>query len=156
MRPRFLRIGLGALAVGLVGAQAVPIDRTNPPVASDIAAPPAVAPLLRRACYDCHSHETIWPWYSGVAPISWLLGRDVHAGRAELNLSTWDAYDARKRGKKLKETAEEVTEGEMPPWYYTLMHPEARLNAEERARLRAWAAEESARLAAAAGGALGR
>jgi cytochrome c551/c552 len=116
-------------------------------VSSDVGAPPEVAAILRRACYDCHSNETVWPWYAGVAPVSWLLAHDVQEGRAELNFSTWDTYDAARRKKKLKETAEEVAEGEMPPWLYVLMHPDARLDATARERLRAWTAGERATIA---------
>lgn len=143
---RLFKVSLLGLAGALVVAQAFRIDRTNPPVASDVAAGPEVQPLLRRACYDCHSRETVWPWYSHVAPVSWLLAHDVGEGRAELDFSTWDAYPAAKKRKKLAESAEEIEEGEMPPWYYVLMHPEARLTATDRALLRAWTVEERARL----------
>jgi hypothetical protein len=132
-------------AVALVLAQLVPVTRDNPAVGSDVDAPPAVAAVLRRACYDCHSHETVWPWYSRVAPVSWLVAHDVDHGREELNFSTWSAYDDAKRRKKLKETVEEVAEGEMPPWYYVLVHPEARLADADVELLRAWAAASGAR-----------
>jgi cytochrome c551/c552 len=102
------------------------------------AAPPAVAPLLRRACYNCHSRETVWPWYARVAPASWLVVHDVTAGRKKLDFSAWDAYDAGQRAKKLRKSAEELAEGEMPPWYYVLVHPEARLTTEEQRALGAW------------------
>ena len=101
---RALWLGLAVLVI----AQAFRIDTTNPPIQQDVAAPPAVAAVLRRACYDCHSNETVWPWYSQVAPISWLLERDVREGREELNFSVWNMYEARKRAKKLQETAERL------------------------------------------------
>src|SRR6185369_314098 len=103
----------------------VPVERTNPPVETDLQAPPPVHAILRRACYDCHSNETVWPWYSHVAPVSWLLARDVREGRRELNFSTWDAYDAKKKDKTLKESIEEAVEGEMPPWFYVALHRDA-------------------------------
>ena len=130
----------------LVIAQAFRIDTTNPPIQQDVAAPPAVAAVLRRACYDCHSNETVWPWYSQVAPISWLLERDVRQGREELNFSVWNTYEAKKRAKKLQETAEEVAEGEMPPWLYVVAHPDAALSQADVELLRAWAMEERAAL----------
>ena len=130
----------------LVAAQVVRVDRTNPPVEQDVAAPPEVDVVLRRACYDCHSNETVWPWYAQVAPISWLLARDVAEGRRELNFSTWSAYDAKKKTKKLKELAEEVAEGEMPPWSYVAVHRDAALSPADVERLRAWTAEERAKL----------
>lgn len=135
-------LGLVLLAI----AQAFRIDTTNPPVERDVAAPPAVAAVLRRACYDCHSNETVWPWYSHVAPVSWLLARDVREGRAELNFSVWDSYEAKKKAKKLKETAEEVVEGEMPPWFYVAAHREAALSHADVESIRAWAMAERAAL----------
>lgn len=141
---RWARIGCGALLLGFVLAQAVPVTRTNPPVTTEPGAPVEVAALLRRACYDCHSHETRWPWYAHVAPASWLLAHDVDEGRQKLDFSIWDAVAAGRKTKRLKQSAEEVTSGEMPPWYYRLMHPEARLDATERAALSAWALGEAA------------
>ena len=130
---------------GLVVAQLVPVERTNPPIDGPIDPPPAVAALLRRACYDCHSNETVWPWYAAVAPVSWLVAHDVREGRRELNFSTWDAYDAARRRKKLTESRDEMREGEMPPWFYVLLHPEARLGAAEQDAVDAWIATEVAR-----------
>jgi hypothetical protein len=134
-----MRIVVGG-AVLLAGAQAIRPAIENPPVGGDLDAPPAVAVVLRRACYDCHSNETRWPWYARLAPASWLVAHDVSEGRRELNFSTWGAYTPHARRKKLAKSVEEVDEGEMPPWYYTLVHRDARLDAVERAALRAWAA----------------
>jgi cytochrome c551/c552 len=143
---RALRIGLGVLVVALAGAQLVPVSRTNPSPGGEIKVPVEVAPLLRRACYDCHSNQTVWPWYSRVAPASWLVAHDVRHGREDLNFSTWTDAKATKRTKKLLKVAEEVREGEMPPWYYALVHPEARLTAAERTVLEAWTAAEISNL----------
>jgi hypothetical protein len=130
--------GVAILALFLF-IQAIPVERNNPPVTERIEAPPEVQTLLRRACMDCHSNETFWPWYSGVAPISWLTARDVREGREHLNLSTWDRYDAGERAELFDEMAEVVEEGEMPMKMYLPLHPEARLTAEERALLVRWA-----------------
>lgn len=135
----FKRVAL-ALAAFLVVAQLVRPAPTNPAVESDLDAPPDVKAILRRACYDCHSHETVWPWYAHVAPTSWLVVHDVNHGRRELDFSRWAAYDAKKRVKKVRAIAEEVDEGDMPPWYYAPMHGSARLSDGDRARLDAWAA----------------
>jgi hypothetical protein len=123
----------------VVAIQFIPVETANPPVESDIPTSPAVKAVLRRACYDCHSHETVWPWYSHIAPISWLLARDVQEGRAELNFSTWNRYSTQQHVKKLKESWEEVREGEMPPWYYLPVHREAQLSAADRTLLEQWA-----------------
>ena len=138
---RVLRIAGIAIVVLLVVSQLVRIDRTNPPVESDVPAPPEVKAALRAACYDCHSNETTWPWYDQVAPMSWLLGYDVQKGREELNYSTWQKYDVRRQQKKMKETVETLTKGEMPPWYYSVIHRDARL-ADLQAILR-WAQAEA-------------
>jgi hypothetical protein len=132
---------LAALAVlgVFVLIQAIPVETGNPPVTADIPAPPEVKAILRRACYDCHSNETRWPWYSRVAPVSWLVAWDVREGRAELNFSTWNEYGTRDRVGKLKESWEEVDEGEMPPWFYLPVHRDARLSPADRTMLRAWA-----------------
>jgi hypothetical protein len=83
-----------------------------------------------RACFDCHSNETQWPWYSGIAPISWLLQRHVDEGRRELNFSEWQrVYE--EAGK----SGESVLESEMPLWDYLVVHPAARLSAEEKLTL---------------------
>ncbi|HKB69351.1 MAG TPA: heme-binding domain-containing protein [Thermoanaerobaculia bacterium] len=131
------RAAIGVVALFLL-VQAIPVDRTNGPVVADAAAPAPVNGILRRACYDCHSNETIWPGYSRVAPVSWLVGHDVHEGRRELDFSEWSRYDAASRKKKLDKAAEEVSDGDMPPVYYVWMHPEARLSASDKAALKAW------------------
>jgi hypothetical protein len=130
--------GIAVIAV-LIAIQLVPVATTNGPVEQDIPTPPEVKTVLRRACYDCHSNETVWPWYSRIAPVSWLVAYDVQEGRAELNFSTWNQYSTQEQVKKLKESWEEVDEGEMPPWYYLPAHRDARLSAEDRALLRQWA-----------------
>jgi hypothetical protein len=130
--------GLSVVAV-LVAIQFIPVDTSNPRVTADIPSSPEVKAVLRRACYDCHSNETRWPWYSRVAPVSWLTGRDVRKGRAELNFSTWDRYSTQQRVKKIKESWEEIVGGDMPPWFYVPAHRDARLSAEDRRLLRDWA-----------------
>jgi hypothetical protein len=117
-----------ALALAFVVAQAIPYgrDHTNPPARREPDWTPRTRELAARACFDCHSNETRWPWYSHVAPFSWLTQSDVDRGRRKVNYSEWDlpqedAHDA----------AKAVQEGEMPPWYY----PWARLSRAEREEL---------------------
>jgi hypothetical protein len=128
-----------AAAVALVGMQFIPVDRTNPPVTSEIPASAAVDSVIRRACYDCHSNQTVWPWYSRVAPISFIVARDVHEGRRHLNFSTWGEYTTAKQTKLVHEMWEQVSKGEMPMTIYLPMHPEARLSAQDKAVFEAWA-----------------
>jgi hypothetical protein len=125
--------------VGFVLAmQLIPIDRDNPPVDFELPAPPAVDAILKRSCYDCHSHETRRPWYAWVAPASWLLAHDISEARSELNFSTWKAYRPDKQSSLLRDAVEEIEEGEMPPWTYLLLHGDARPSEQEVATLRDW------------------
>ncbi len=125
--------GIGVVLVLFVAIQFVPYgrDHTNPPVVSEPAwDSPQTRALARRACFDCHSYETVWPWYSHIAPASWLVYKNVVEGRDEFSFSNWAAQP--KRARKL---AEVITEGTMPPRQYLLLHPEARLSAEEKQQL---------------------
>jgi hypothetical protein len=127
--------------VGLLAAiQLVPVRRDNPPpAAGPLTAPAPVVTILRRACIDCHSNETTWPWYSYVAPVSWLVAHDVHEGREYLNFSEWAGYTPSVRLKKLALLSGVVQNGEMPPWFYTPLHPAALLSSDDVSELAAWA-----------------
>ena len=134
---RRLKRVLFASAILIVGGlgvlQLVPYgrDHSNPPVVMEPAWDrPSTRALAVRACFDCHSNQTVWPWYSHVAPASWLVQNHVDEGREVLNFSEWT-----RRQEEAKEAAEEVREGEMPPAAYTLVHAHARLNPADRGRL---------------------
>ena len=130
---RFLRWACLALLGLLVLAQAVPYGRNhnNPPVRQEPRWDnPTTRVLAVRACFDCHSNETEWPWYSHVAPVSWLVQHDVDDGRKHLNFSEWDRPQ-----EDAHEAAEEAEEGEMPPWFYLPLHAHARLSDPERGAL---------------------
>ena len=131
-------IGLGVV---LVIAQFVPVDRTNPAVETSVDAPAEVVAVLERACYDCHSNETVWPAYSRIAPISWLVAYDVNEGREAVNYSTWNRYTAEERAELREETWEELAEGEMPLKLYPLLHTDARLSQADKDVVRAWAGD---------------
>jgi cytochrome c551/c552 len=134
-----------AVSVLLLVAQFIPVGRANPPedpaqtVYATISVPAETEGVLRRACHDCHSNQTVWPWYSRVAPVSWLIARDVARGRGEMNLSEWARYPARRKDRKLREICEQVTRGKMPMPVYALMHPQAKLSDQERKALCGWA-----------------
>lgn len=132
--PRRIAIGVLAVVMGLLLLiQFIPYGRehTNPPV---IAEPtwdsPQTRALFFRACADCHSNETKWPWYSNIAPASWLITRDVVQGREEFNVSEWGRPD-----NEGDDAAKLVQNGEMPPWFYLPLHPEANLSPVERQQL---------------------
>jgi hypothetical protein len=137
---RLIRRSLLTVVVLLLVIQLVPVRRDNPPATGAIRdVPPPVRAALRRACYDCHSHETIWPWYSHVAPVSWLVARDVHEGRRHMDFSEWTTYAPANRAKKRAGISSLVQEREMPPWFYLPLHPDARLSDEDVSTIAAWA-----------------
>jgi mono/diheme cytochrome c family protein len=122
---RWLAIGVVALALGI---QLIPYghDHTNPPVTAEPAwDSQQTRDLAERACFDCHSNETKWAWYTNIAPMSWLIQHDVEEGRQKLNWSEWD------KPPRENETIETIREGSMPPRVYTLIHSEARLTDQE-------------------------
>jgi hypothetical protein len=136
----------------LLGMQLFRPDRTNPPEDANrtlfavTTVPPDVARILQVSCLDCHSHRTDWPWYSNVAPVSWMLADHVSEGRHEMNFSTWADLDANRAQKLLGEICEEVEEGAMPEPTYLWMHRDARLSEQEKAALCAWAAAQRSQL----------
>ncbi len=148
-----LAAALLALGLALVAAQSVRFPRTNPPIKSAMPAPARVEALLRRGCYDCHSNETRWPWYTAVAPPSWLAHHDVVEGRKRLNFSAWDAYisDPGTAIHKLEKVRRLADLDEMPPWHYRLFHREARLSPSDRQLLSDWTSREIDKLASHAG-----
>jgi hypothetical protein len=128
--------------------------RTNPPVVHDMMAtsvpPPEIAAMLHAACYDCHSYETKWPWYSRIAPVSWLIASDVNEGRTNLNLSAWPADQPERAAKRLEDMSEKIDYGEMPPGKYTAVHADARLTDSQKKELTGWLDGEAERLKALA------
>ncbi len=143
-----LGIVFGALVVVFVSLQLVRPDHTNPPVTGDLQASAEMKNVLKRACYDCHSNETKWPWYSNVAPVSWLVADHVTEGRKELNFSVWSEYAPKKQAHKMEEIEELVRKGEMPMEGYVVMHAEAKLTDAEKTALQNWAKEQQAALEA--------
>lgn len=133
-----LKIGTMVIIIVLIVIQFFQPLKTNPPSESIIDAPPEALSVLKRSCFDCHSHETQWPWYSNIAPISWLLVDHVNDGRRHLNFSRMGSYDAVKKEKKLEEILEEVNEGNMPMPSYLLLHGDARLSDSDKEILRRW------------------
>ena len=128
------RAAVAAIAVVAVaaGMQLVRPETTNPPAdpTTAFAAPQPAAAVLERSCLDCHSNRTVWPWYSKVAPASWLVAQDVKEGRTRLNFSEWNHYGPEMAALRLKAACKEASEGDMPPWQYTLVHRNAKPGAE--------------------------
>ncbi|MGH2568067.1 MAG: heme-binding domain-containing protein [Bacteroidota bacterium] len=131
------------LAAAFVGIQFVPVERTNPPVDPEmtfqvkVRVPPEIDRIIRRSCYDCHSHETKWPWYAYIAPSSWLVTGDVTNGRSLLNFSNW-SYNMFRTVGRLDQMAQEVYDRKMPLPPYLMMHPGAKLSEAEKDALIDW------------------
>ena len=121
--------------------QFIPYGRTNPPVTGEIQMPEQVHAIIQRSCYDCHSNQTTWPWYSHVAPVSWLVIGDVNDGREHMNFSEWDSYDAKKQAKLKEEIPEEIDKGDMPPFRYLIIHTKAKLSQADIQVIKAWTQE---------------
>ncbi|HEY5234423.1 MAG TPA: heme-binding domain-containing protein [Verrucomicrobiae bacterium] len=152
---KILKWIFAALVAGFALLQLTNPARTNPPVVSDMMAsnapPPQIAAMLHAACYDCHSYETKWPWYSHIAPVSWLIASDVNEGRRNLNLSDWPS-DPVRDAKRLEDMSEKIDYDEMPPAKYTAIHADARLTESQRKELTDWLDAEAKRLKASASG----
>ena len=151
--------GVGIAGLVIIGAiQFVRPNRTNPPVdpsqgiQSHIAVPDKVSAIFQRACRDCHTNETVWPWYSQIAPVSWILAGHVRDGRSFLNLSEWSRYTPAKGRAKLDQICENVSSGKMPLASYRPFHPDARLSKDDVRTLCEWTRQAiDAQLAPAAG-----
>jgi Haem-binding domain len=135
--PRKIIVTSSILAL-LIAIQFIQVDRSNPPIKDNVLIPPAVSEVLHKSCFDCHSNETNWPWYSNIAPVSWMLSHHVQEGRDHLNFSTWNETSGEKQTEIVKEVWEEVSEGKMPLGSYLLLHPKAKLSDAEKEELRIW------------------
>ncbi|MBS1875450.1 MAG: heme-binding domain-containing protein [Acidobacteria bacterium] len=142
-----------ALAVAFAAAQAVRLEPAPAPlklmaVHERLAVPGPVQQVLNRACNDCHSTDTRWPWYSRVAPVSWMVTRDVQAGRKAMSIDAWSANNRRRTMGELMAACAVAQAGLMPPKAYTLIHREARLTAADVTTLCEWTAMETKTLSA--------
>lgn len=137
------KIVIGLVAIVVV-MQFFRIDKENPTYDSNndfiVIMNPSdqVNNILKNSCYDCHSFETKYPWYTNVAPVSWWVKDHINEGRDELNFSAWGTYSDKRKDHKLEEVIELVDEGEMPLTSYTLAHSEASLSAEQQEALISW------------------
>ena len=136
----------------VAGIQFVRPDRTNPPVdparslSATATVPAEVASVLRRSCYDCHSSETRWPWYSATVPMGWSVADHVTEGRSHVNFSEWGAYPPKKRVGILEKMCDEVREGGMPLKQYLWLHRDARLSEADWKSVCDWSMDEADRL----------
>ena len=142
------------VVVVFVGIQFVRPARTNPQsdpsqaIEAHTHITPEVASIFDRSCRDCHSHKTVWPWYTNVAPVSWWLTNHVNEGRQNLNLSEWGKLPRDRQERKLRQICDEVEDGMMPMSSYLPMHPAARLSEQDKKTICDWTDAERKRIAA--------
>jgi len=118
-------------------------NQSNDVLPSDIShvytLPQNVSVILKKACNDCHTNNTVYPWYAQIQPVGWWLNHHIEEGKDELNFNEFGAYAVPRQYHKLEEVVEQVKEGEMPIWSYTLIHTNAKLTDEEKQTLINWA-----------------
>ena len=147
-----LRVFIVVFGVILLLIQFIQPDRSNPEFDSsktlqaELQPPAQIASLFERGCKDCHSNETRWPFYSYIAPVSWLVAYDVSEGRKHFNMSEWGKYKTNRKFQKLSGIYQEVIDREMPLPKYIPLHPEANFTDAERDTLAAWAQSEAKKL----------
>ncbi len=152
---KILKILAVLIAAVFIIAQFVRPDRTNPTIVqaetiqASTAVPADVQAVLTRSCSDCHSNNTVYPWYSNISPVSWYLADHIKDGRKEMNLSIWNTYTPKRKMKKLGEICEQVETAVMPIPSYLWMHNDAVLTDSDAKLLCDWATTEKAAINAA-------
>ena len=150
---KILKIVLIILVVGLVAIQffnrpdmSTTTEITPGHITKVMTVPANVESILKRSCYDCHSDHTVWPWYSSIAPASWLVGDDVVTGRKKMNFSQWDKMPTAKQEARLNEICEEIKSDEMPLPPYLILHGDAKLSQADKDILCQWVEVELKKL----------
>lgn len=150
-----LVIGLGLATLAALGGSLIhPFGPAaspgkDRPIFDDATIDPKTLAIFERACQNCHSERTEWPWYAHLAPVSWMIARDVHQARAHVNMSNWRSYSTEDRIRLLSEIGSAVRNRAMPLPRYLLLHPEARISSEERQQIYQWTRTERRRLSMA-------
>ncbi len=150
---KILKIVLIILVVGLVAIQffnrpdmSTTAEITPGHITKVMTVPANVESILKRSCYDCHSDHTVWPWYSSIAPASWLVGDDVVTGRKKMNFSQWGKMPTAKQEARLNEICEEIKSDEMPLPPYLILHGDAKLSQADKDILCGWVEAELKKL----------
>lgn len=152
MVKKILKILVLLIVAAMIVLQFFRIDKVNPPVVkaetleASVAIPPEISLIIGRSCNDCHSNQTIYPWYSNVQPISWLLKNDIDDGRQKLNFSVWNTYTQQRRSKKLEQMCELLESKEMPLPSYLWIHRDSILSENDSKALCDWAKQEKGRV----------
>jgi hypothetical protein len=146
MRWKFVGAGvLAFLAVQFVQPGTLPVYAEKP-LLSGAQAPESVLGIINRSCRDCHSYNTVFPWYSRISPFSWAVAKDVEEGRTFLNFSQWENYSRAQKMAFAAAMASVANQERMPPKRYVLLHPDAALSPDDRKTIKAWARSEFRRL----------
>lgn len=152
MLKKILKITALVLFLGFVVIQFFRPDFTNPPVnaaetiENSMQIPPNVSAILKRSCADCHSFETVYPWYSKIQPSAWFLKDHIDEGRREMNFSVWNTYEPRRKKRKLDEMCEQVEMREMPLPSYLWIHRDAQMSDADIKTLCDWAKAEGEKI----------
>lgn len=152
MIKKILKVVVLVVIAAFVIIQFFPIDKTNPTVVeaesleAAVTVPDNVRTILQRSCTDCHSHKTVYFWYSNVAPVSWFLKNHIDVARNKLNFSKFNTYAPKKKAKKLEEICEEIDSGEMPLPSYLWIHRDSTLREGEAKTLCDWATQEKEKI----------
>ena len=139
-----IKITILALLGIFAALQVFQIDKTNPPIVAEMdflqvtQTPPAIATILKNTCYDCHSQETFYPWYSYTNPLGWWIRHNVNEGREDLNFSTWGYLSQEEQENLVTEAIKEIESNKMPLKSYTFAHSQAKLSSADKAQLLAW------------------
>lgn len=152
MLKKILKIVVILLFVGFIMIQFFQIDKTNPPInsaetlESSTQVPENIQSIFKRSCDDCHSHKTVYPFYSYIAPIAWGVGEHIKDGRRHLNFSVWNTYDAHKKRNKFNEICEQIELNEMPMNQYLLIHWDAKLSDADKKAVCDWTKAEAEKI----------
>ena len=145
MFKKILKIALLLIVLGLVIAQFFRPERfstgevTKDDITNVLQVPDDVQKILKRSCFDCHSNHTVWPWYTNVSPVNWLVYDDVNSGRHKMNFSEWGKLSVSKQSTKLQNICDNIKDGDMPLPKYLLIHRDAVLSQQEKDILCKWA-----------------
>jgi hypothetical protein len=152
MIKKIIKIVAIVIVVGLVIIQFFQIDKSNPPVVPDqtldatTQVPPDISEILGRSCKDCHTNQTIYPWYTNVQPVGWFVKDDIDQGRGKVNFSVWNTYTPKQKSKRLDDICEQLNLKAMPLPQYLWIHRNAVLSQNERDSLCSWATQEKAKI----------
>lgn len=152
MVKKVLKIVAIVVVAALIVIQFFRIDQTNPRVVqaetleASVAVPPDISEIISRSCSDCHTNQTIYPWYANVQPMAWFLKNHIDDGRQKMNFSIWNTYPAKKKSKRFEDICEQLESKEMPLPSYLWIHRNSILSESDLAALCDWATQEKAKI----------